>query len=209
MRTARHAILVAAAIMALPAIAQTPAASPAPAAAPPSAAPPPTARSRTQANGPAQALKPCASVVVDPVTYLTLGKSRVIRLDFPAARVIVGGQGASRVGVPAAPAPGAPGGAAPAAPQAASDGVADTEISLLSPTELFFLGRKTGSMNVVLQSADGRCVVKDIVVTIDPDTLQAKLGELMPEEAMVKVRSAENAIVLTGSVTDLVKLDQV
>ena len=165
-------------------------------------------------SAPTAALKPCASVTVDPPMNITLGKSRIIRLDFPAARMVVGGQASSRAGRPIAAdqattrattvAPGAAGGA-----RNDHDGVADTEITLLSPTELYFLGKKTGSMNVVLQSADGRCVVKDIVVTVDPDTLQAKLGELMPEESGVKVRGAENAIVLTGSVNDLVKLDQV
>jgi pilus assembly protein CpaC len=161
----------------------------------------------------APVLRPCSSVVVDPPTVLTLGKSRVVRLDFPVARLIVGGQAASRAGRAVAPGvPGAPGApaATPAAPTAtASDGVADTEITLLSPTELFFLGKKTGSMNVVLQSTDGRCVVKDIVVTVDPETLQAKLAELMPEETRIKVRGADTALVLTGSVSDSVKLDQV
>jgi pilus assembly protein CpaC len=156
-------------------------------------------------------LKPCSSVVVDPPTTLTLGKSRVVRLNSPVARMIVGGQAASRAGK-AVPAnvPGAPAGAVPAsAPQQASDGVADTEITLLSPTELFFLGKKTGSMNVVLQGSDGRCVVKDIIVTVDPDTLQAKLGELMPEETAVKVRGADTALVLTGNVSDAIKLEQI
>ena len=107
--------------------------------------------------------------------------------------MIVGGQAASRAGRPApvgaaasaeAGAAAAPRGAQQqqrAAPQE-TEGVADTEITLLSPTELFFLGKKAGSMNVVLQGADGRCVIKDIIVTVDPDTLQAKLAELMPEE---------------------------
>jgi pilus assembly protein CpaC len=176
---------------------------------------PPPAAERGSGRGvtgaSAIALKPCSAVTVDPPTYLTLGKSRVVRLDFPAARIVVGGQATSRAGRPTvAPAPGAPGGAPQAAPPPGlSDGVADTEITLLSPTELFFLGRKTGSMNVVLQSTDGRCVVKDIVVTVDPATLQGQLAELMPDESGVKVRGSENSIVLTGSVTDLVKLDQV
>jgi pilus assembly protein CpaC len=158
----------------------------------------------------APVLRPCESVTVDPPTHLTLGKSRVIRLNFPAARLIVGGQSTSPAGRPlAAEAPQQ--GRAQAAPSARgdSDGVADTEITLLSPTELFFLGRRTGSMNVVLQSADGRCVVKDIVVTIDPETLQSKLGELMPEETGIRVRAADNAVVLTGSVSDVIKLDHV
>lgn len=158
-------------------------------------------------------LKPCESVTVDPPTYLTLGKSRLIKLAVPAARMYVGGQSSSRAGRPVEASDKAAGGmqtnAPAAAAQAGTDGVADLEITLLSPTELFFLGKKAGSMNVVLQSADGRCVVKDIIVTIDPDTLQFMLTELMPEETGIKVRGAENAIVLTGKVSDAIKLDEV
>ena len=161
----------------------------------------------------ASGVKPCVSVVVDPPTYLTLGKSRVIPLDYPAVRMLVGGQSSSRAGRAVAvtdkAAPGTPLAAPAAPPQAGSDGVADLEITLLSPRELYFLGKKPGSMNVVLQSADGRCVVKDIFVTVDPDTLQGKLTELMPEETGIKVRAAESTIVLTGKVSDAIKLDEV
>ena len=166
----------------------------------------------TQAPGTTQALKPCASVLVDPPTFLTLGKSRVIRLEFPATRMLVGGQSSSRAGRAVGADDQNAAGKAPNAPsstQTVADGVADLEITLLSPTELFFLGKKSGSMNVILQSADGRCVVKDFIVTIDPDTLQAKLAELMPEETDIKVKGAENAIVLTGKVSDSIRLDQV
>jgi pilus assembly protein CpaC len=160
--------------------------------------------------------RPCTSVSVDPPTYLTLGKSRVVRLAFPAARIVVGGSAGSRAGRPVnlTPTPGQPGTAAPqgqppAPPVGTSgDGVADTEITLLGPNELFFLGRKTGSMNVVLQGTDGRCVVKDIIVTIDPEALQGQIASVMPEETGVRVRGAENSIVLTGTVSDTVKLDQ-
>jgi pilus assembly protein CpaC len=175
------------------------------------------------APGTKAAIRPCESVTVDPPTFLVLGKSRVIRLTTPVARIIVGGQASSRTGRPAgaAPAGGTMGGpttgptampmqpAAAQAPGSAAGGVADVDITLLSPTELFFLGKGSGSMNVVLQSADGRCIVKDIIVTIDPETLQAKLGELMPEEGGVKVRSASNSLILTGNVSDAVKLEHV
>lgn len=168
--------------------------------------------SQTQTPRAGSGIKPCQSVTVDPPTYLTLGKSRVIRLAIPAARMLVGGQASSHAGRPvsAADKPGAGTPAAMPAPgQKADDGVADLDITLLSPTELFFLGKKAGSMNVVLQSADGRCVVKDIIVTMDPDTLQSKLTELMPEETGIKVKAAENAVVLTGKVSDAIKLDEV
>lgn len=190
-------ILVAVLSMAGQSLAQQPAPKPAPAPAP--------AQSRAP-SAPA-ALKPCASVVIDPASYVTLGKSSLIKLNAPAARMVIGGQASTRAGqpapvgdktIPAAPAPG----------QTGTDGIADVEITLLSPTELFFLGKKSGSMNVILQGADGRCVIKDIIVTVDPSTLQAKLAELMPEETGIKVKSAENTIVLTGKVSDAIKLDE-
>jgi pilus assembly protein CpaC len=81
MNACSTAVLLAATTLAASAYAQT-AATPARPAAPtvnPSA--PPSA----------PVLKPCTSVVVDPPTSLTLGKSRVVRLDFPVARLIVGG----------------------------------------------------------------------------------------------------------------------
>jgi pilus assembly protein CpaC len=193
----KKTLILAALVFAGYAFAQTtPPASKAPAARP--AAPP------------SPALRPCTTVVVDQPSVVTLGKSSVIRLDVPVARMVVGGMGGTRAAAPTQTEAGAaPAAGAAAAPQQTSDGVAAVDITLLSPTELFFLGRKAGAMNVVLQSNDGRCFVRDIIVTVDPGTLQAKLGELMPEETQIKVRGAENAIVLTGMVTDAVKLDQV
>ena len=186
-------------------LAQQPAPKPAP--APALAAAPPPAPAQSRAPSAASALKPCASVVVDPASYVTLGKSSLIKLNAPAARMVIGGRASTRAGQPA-PVGDKAAPAAPAAAQTATDGVADVEITLLSPTELFFLGKKSGSMNVILQGADGRCVIKDIIVTVDPGTLQAKLGELMPEETGIKVKSAENTIVLTGVASDAVKLDE-
>ncbi len=162
------------------------------------------------AAGAAAAFKPCTAVEVEAPTYVTLGKSSIIRLDVPATRMVVGGKSSSHAGKPATT--NEKNGAAGNAPPVVAptyDGVADVDITLLSPSELFFLGKKAGSMNVILQSADGRCFIKDIVVALDSEMLQAKLYELMPEEAGVRVRSAESALVLTGSVADAIKLDQV
>ena len=148
-------------------------------------------------------LKPCTSVTVDPATYVVLGKSTVVKLGMPANRMVVGGSG--RAGKPLETADKN----APAPIAGSNNGVADLDIVLLSPTELFFLGKKAGSMNVVLQNADGRCTVKDLIVTIDPAPLQAQLTELMPEETDIRVRGVENALVLTGKISDIIKLDHV
>ena len=194
-------------------------------AAPTAPASRPAPRARTSpaaaSNGnTGSAMRSCTSVDVDPPLALTLGKSKVVHLPFAATRLIVGGQPASSVSTAGggagaeragAPQGGAAGQGRPGEQQQNSswDGVARSDVVLLGPNDLFFLGRRPGTMNVVLQASDGRCLIKDLVVTIDPDVLQAKLGELMPEETGVKVRGAEDAFVLTGAVSDSVKLSHV
>jgi pilus assembly protein CpaC len=64
-------------------------------------------------------------------------------------------------------------------------------------------------MNVILQDDEGRCHLKDIVVTVDPGALQGMLADLVPDERAIKVRAAENSLVLTGEVSDSMVLDQV
>ncbi len=163
-----------------------------------------------QAERPVSApLKPCTSVAVDAPTHVRLGKSTLVRLSAPANRLVVGGMSSARAGKPV-DVPDEKN-AAPGQPQAAASpgSVADVDVMLLSPTELFILGKRAGSMNIVLQGADGRCSVRDLLVTVDPDTLQTKLGELMPEETGIKVVGAENALVLTGKISDAIKLAEV
>ena len=152
----------------------------------------------------------CASVSVAPTSFVMLGKSTVIPLGAPVARIVVSGQPAGQK--PGADAPMAAGAIAPPAAVAEAienNGVGDMEVLLLSPTDLFFRGKKAGVMNVIVQDAKGACYVRDIVVAIDPATLQAKLAELMPEETTIRVKSAENAIILTGTVSDAPRLDEV
>lgn len=152
-------------------------------------------------------MKHCSSVVITPTSEVMLGKSSVIPLSAPVTRIVVSGQPPGGLGKPPAAAPAAA--TAPAANLATEAGVADMEVLLLSPTDLFIRGKKAGATNVILQDEKGACFLVDIVVSIDPATLQAKLGELMPGETGIRVKSAENAIVLTGDVKDAAMLDEV
>jgi pilus assembly protein CpaC len=177
----------------------------------------PAARPSTApaANAPAPApIQPCTGVVSDTPAQLVLGKSQIVRLPFPVARLIIGGRPGGRAGSTAAAETMAPAGRDATTMQRptvgeGADGVAETDVTLLGPTELFFLPRRTGTMNVVLQANDGRCLSKDLVVTVDPTSLQAKLTDLMPQESGIRVRAADDALVLTGTVSDTTVLDQV
>ncbi|MBC7857811.1 MAG: pilus assembly protein N-terminal domain-containing protein, partial [Burkholderiaceae bacterium] len=152
-------------------------------------------------------MKTCSGIVITPTAEVMLGKSSVIPLTAPVTRIVVSGQ-PSGLGKVAAGTPGAA--AAPPIASVAADApsVADMEVLLLSPTDLFIRGKRAGATNVILQDAKGVCYLRDIVVSIDPATLQAKLAELMPDEGGIRVKSAENAIVLTGKVSDAAMLDE-
>ena len=161
-------------------------------------------------------LNRCASATVGEPIVLTLGKSRVLTPAIPVARMLVGGNSAGRSGKPpsadaglAGAAGGASGASAATAASGESDGVAIVDILLLSPSELFLLGRKAGSMNVFFQNTKGDCVITDVLVTVDPASLQSKIRELMPDEKEIHVRSAENTLVLTGTVSDALRLDHI
>ncbi|WP_371869662.1 type II and III secretion system protein family protein [Telluria antibiotica] len=160
----------------------------------------------------AAALRQCTATQVEKPSYVTLGKSTVVMLPYAVIRMAVGGaQPGQRAAVaqPTGPTlPGMPQAAMPA-PVPEQDGVSEVRITLLAPTELFVLGRKTGAMNVILQDAEGRCHLKDIVVTVDPEALQSLLADLVPDERGIRVKAAENSLVLTGEVSDPAVLDQV
>lgn len=167
-------------------------------------------RASTVVLAPPQALKPCQSVSVASATEVVLGKSTVLRLPEPVTRLVLGGSAEGRAGRPLDVAEDrGPSLAATAPPLPRNDGVGAVEVTLLSPTELYLLGRRAGSMNLVLQGADGRCTIRDVVVAVDTLALQAKLAELLPEETEIRVRAAENALVLSGSVRDALQLDSV
>jgi pilus assembly protein CpaC len=149
-----------------------------------------------------------------------LGKSSVVPLAAPVIRIVMSEkpQPPAPVNTPLVAVPGANQltltgknqAAAPAgSAELANMSIADIEVLLLSPTDLFLRGSKAGATNLILQDANGVCYLHDIVVSIDPATLQAKLAELMPEETGITVKSAENTIVLTGEVRDATKLDEV
>lgn len=82
------------------------------------------------------------------------------------------------------------------------------EARLVAPQILYLLGVASGSTNMILQGKSGQCVMLDVVVGIDSAGLQAKLKELMPGETGIRVSAAAGSLVLSGVVSDSIKLQQ-
>jgi pilus assembly protein CpaC len=79
------------------------------------------------------------------------------------------------------------------------------DVSLISPTELYLLGKAHGSTNVVVWRKGGATTAIDVNVSIDADRMEKKLRELLPEEPGIRVRPAADSVILTGVVSSAVK----
>jgi pilus assembly protein CpaC len=155
---------------------------------------------------------PCDRVDMGPTISVTVGKSTLVKLQTPIARIVVGNPDR---GVAAAPIEVEPSveqpraAAARAGAETNRPGVADVDVVLLSPQEIYLLGKTVGSTNFVLVDRTGQCTVMDVIVGMDTAPLRASLTQLVPGERNIVVTSAADSLVLTGSVADAAKLDRV
>lgn len=73
---------------------------------------------------------------------------------------------------------------------------------LVAPDTLYVAGVDVGSTNMIVQGKSGLCTVVDIVVGMDTAALEATLAAVMPEEKGIKVSSAADTLILSGTVSD-------
>jgi pilus assembly protein CpaC len=73
---------------------------------------------------------------------------------------------------------------------------------LVAPDTLYLLGVDVGTTNMIIQGKSGACSVVDIMVVMDPSAIESALAGALPDEKNIKVSSANETIVLTGSVSD-------
>lgn len=83
------------------------------------------------------------------------------------------------------------------------------DVTLIRGSELYAVGKKAGSTNIFLWAKNGQLTAMDVVVSADTAGLEAKLKELLPGEGKIRVSSAGDALVLTGEVTDAVKVHRI
>ena len=80
------------------------------------------------------------------------------------------------------------------------------DVMLITPREVYLLGKKSGSTNVFLWSKGAKTTIVEVTVSIDTAGLQEILRRLMPEETAIRVSAAGDSLVLTGTVADAVKV---
>jgi pilus assembly protein CpaC len=145
----------------------------------------------------------CSRVEIAPMVQIPVGKSTVLRPTSPVTRILLGNPENARAARPAeTDGKKDEGGGKGSAGADTRPGVADVDVLLLAPTEVYLLGKTIGSTNVVMLDRSGTCTAFDVVVGMDTTALQSVLGQLMPAEKDIKVSSAFDSIVLSGTVSD-------
>lgn len=108
---------------------------------------------------------------------LSIGKSQIIYSQQPLDQVVIGN------------------------PQIA-------DIKLLSSRQVLILGNKPGHTNLVFRDTNrSNIALMDVVVGYDLDGIKRKLYEVMPQEEMIQVRGANDAVMLSGQVSSALALD--
>lgn len=88
----------------------------------------------------------------------------------------------------------------------ANPGIAD--ISTLSDRTIYVLGKEPGRTTLTLLGADGRLITNvEIHVTPDIAEFKERLEQILPDEN-IEVRTANDGIVLSGTVSSIARLDR-
>jgi pilus assembly protein CpaC len=158
---------------------------------------------------PAMTSSPCGRVAVGPMVNIPVGKSTVIRPETPVARILLGNPENARAARPVESPDAAKDDGVKSPGAANRPGVADVDVLLLGPSEVYLLGKTIGSTNIVMIDREGLCTAFDVVVGMDTSALQSVIGQVLPGEKLVRVSAAFDSVVLSGSVSDAEALTRV
>ena len=114
-----------------------------------------------------------------PIVRLAVGKATLIKPQAPVARILLGNPENSEAAKPAETDKVET--KAPSAQKNGRPGAADIDVLLLSPNEIYLLGKTVGSSNMVLLDRAGHCTILDVSVGVDTASLAASLKELLPK----------------------------
>jgi pilus assembly protein CpaC len=82
------------------------------------------------------------------------------------------------------------------------------EVMLLGSRELYVLGKNGGKTNLIMWTKGSPPTMMDVHVHIDVSGLKEQLAELMPQEKNIEVRAAGDSIVLSGTVSSVLKAER-
>jgi pilus assembly protein CpaC len=162
----------------------------------------PAARPRAATAAPVSSATPCGRVEVAPAVQIPLGKSTVVKPPRPVTRILLGNPDNARAARPAERSEGKKDDPSAAAAPAARPGVADVDVLLLGPNEVYLLGKTLGSTNMVMIDRDSVCTAFDVVVSMDVAALQGVLSNVLPQERNIRITAAFDSVVLSGAVSD-------
>ncbi|KQQ33648.1 outer membrane channel protein [Duganella sp. Leaf126] len=83
------------------------------------------------------------------------------------------------------------------------------DVILINPSEVYMLGKATGTTNLILWNKASQATIIDISVGIDAAPLRQQLTELFPNEHDIVVTVSGNVLILSGSVADTIRAGQV
>jgi pilus assembly protein CpaC len=82
------------------------------------------------------------------------------------------------------------------------------DVMLINPREVYVLGKKAGNTNVMVWTKGGTTTLMDLSVGVDVQTLRASMHELVPSEKNVRVDALADTLVVSGSVSDPIRLQR-
>ncbi|WP_267253683.1 type II and III secretion system protein family protein [Noviherbaspirillum soli] len=82
------------------------------------------------------------------------------------------------------------------------------DVILLNPSEVYMLGKSIGTTNLMMWNKSNDATIIDIAVGLDTAALQSRIAALMPEEKDIKITTAADTLILSGTVSDVGKAEQ-
>jgi pilus assembly protein CpaC len=79
------------------------------------------------------------------------------------------------------------------------------DVTLISPTELYLLGKSNGSTNLIVWLQGMGPTAIDIHVNIDHQRMEGKLRELLPGETGIRIGTAADSVIMSGVVSSAAK----
>lgn len=82
------------------------------------------------------------------------------------------------------------------------------DVILLNKSEVYMVGKTVGTTNLILWNKNNDATIIDLAVVMDTAQLQQRLAELLPAEKDIRISSAADTLVLSGTVADAASAEQ-